>query len=204
MGVRVCGSRYPETTHDPRTAARLCAAAGAAGIAQSAGAVVAAATHSAAAEANRFSAGAAVVRYQAAGGDAAAHAVVAHRLAADTRDAGDPRRRRSLVESDGRDRGVEVAAGAVDRRRLPGRRHLGRAHAHRRRPDHPRRERRPRRCADPAVGTEPRHFLRDAGGRARAAQADQAETLCGAALRRAAGARPLLRGDRRRGSDLAF
>ena len=42
----------------------------------------------------------------------------------------------------------------------------------------------------PLSETEPRDRLRDAGRGARAAQADQAEALCGAALRRAARPRP--------------
>ena len=75
------------------------AAAGAARPAEPAGAVVAAAADSAAADAHRLSADAAAVRHQAEGGDAAAHAVVAHAAAPDACDAGDPRRRRSAVES---------------------------------------------------------------------------------------------------------
>ena len=79
----------------------------------------------------------------------------------------------------------------------PGRRHLGRAHAHRRRSDQPRRDRRPRRRAHSAVGDRPRDRLRDAGRGARPAQADQAEALCGAAFRRAARPDPFLWRDRR-------
>ena len=72
------------------------------GLLEPAGAVVAAAAHSAAADAHRLPADAAAVRHQAAGGDAAPHAVVAHGPAPDAGDAGDPRRRRPAVESGGR------------------------------------------------------------------------------------------------------
>ena len=107
------------------------------------------------------------------------------------------------VESAGRDLDRQGAARAADRRRLPGRRHLGRAHAHRRGPDRARGGRQSRRRAHPDVGAEPRHLVRDAGRRARAAQADQAEAARGRARRHAAAARPLPRRDAGRRAGLA-
>ena len=124
------------------------------GLAQPAGAVVAAAADPAAAAPHRFRADPAPVRPHAQGGDAAAHAVVAHAAAPDARRAGDHRGRRAAVASAGRDRGRQGAAGAADRRRLSGGRHLGCAHAHRRRPDGAGRGRRPRRRPHPAVGAD--------------------------------------------------
>ncbi len=87
----------------PRPPARLRPAAGAARAVESAGAVVAAAAHSAAAAPHRLPADAAAVRHRAQGGDAAAHAVVAHAAAFDARRARDHRRRRPAVESAGCD-----------------------------------------------------------------------------------------------------
>src|SRR3954453_20847088 len=95
--------------------ARLRAAAGAARPAQSAGAVVAVATYPAAAAPGRVSADAAVVRHQAEGRHAGPYAVVADLAAADAGDARHPRRRRSVVESTGREHNRRHAYLSPDR-----------------------------------------------------------------------------------------
>ena len=165
-----------EARHDPRPAARLRPAAGAARPAQPAGAVVAAAAGAAAPAPHRVSADAAAVRHRAEGRDAGAHAVVADAAAADAGGAGHHRGRRAVVESAAGDRQPRRADAAADRRRLGGGRDLGRAPAHRRRDHRARRQRQPRRRAACRCRSRRATFRCRTPGAARVRlQADQAE-----------------------------